>query len=78
MKFAITITLILSSFIISAQTYVREGKGDYNTVLFTWDGKYLRQGKGEYKTVLYTFDGKYIRQGKGDYHTVLSTWKVNI
>ena len=71
MKFLLAITLLLSSFIVDAQTYIRQGKGDYNEVLLTWDGKYLRQGKGAYNTVLATYDGKYFRQGKGDYNTVL-------
>jgi len=74
MKFVLTAIFILSFFLIEAQTYIRSGKGDYNKVLYTWDGKYLRQGKGNHNTVLFTWDGKYIRQGKGNYNTVLSTW----
>ena len=41
----------------------RLGQGDYNTVLYTWDGKYIRQDQGDYNTVLYTWDGKYLRKG---------------
>lgn len=70
MKLLLTITLLLASFAVDAQTYIRQGKGDYNEVLYTWDGKHLRQGKGDYNTVLYTYDGKYLRQGKGSYNTV--------
>lgn len=70
MKRTLLIIVFLSSFLINAQSYIRQGKGDYNDVLYTWDGKYLRQGKGEYNIVIYTFDGKHIRQGKGDYHRV--------
>ena len=70
--FLITIMLLLIGG-ANAQSYVRQGQGDYNTVLYTWDGKYIRQGQGDYNTVLYTWDGKYLRKGQGDYNTVLYT-----
>ncbi|HLS12499.1 MAG TPA: hypothetical protein VK050_10090 [Flavobacteriaceae bacterium] len=73
MKQLLIILTFLSPITIHSQSYIREGKGDYNKVLYTWDGKYLRQGKGAYNSVLYTLTNKYIRQGKGDYNTVLYT-----
>jgi len=54
MKVAIIVVLFLSSFIIEAQTYVREGKEDYKKVLL----KYLRQEKDKYKPVIYNVTGE--------------------
>jgi len=53
--------------------YIRQGLGDYGTVVYTYDGHYIRQGLGAYGTVIYTYDGHYIRQGLGDYGTVVYT-----
>ncbi|MBA6151515.1 hypothetical protein [Gelidibacter maritimus] len=63
MRTTFIITAILFTLVTNAQSYIREGKGDYNNVLYTWDGKYLRQGKGNYGTVVFTMAWKYIRQG---------------
>lgn len=56
MKFLTFFVAFLAFNLLVGQTYVRQGKGDYNEVLYTWDGKYLRQGKGDYHPVIYTIE----------------------
>ena len=57
-QFFLIATMLLVFGAAKSQTYIRQGQGDYNTVLYTWDGKYLRKGQGDYNTVLYTISGK--------------------
>ena len=72
--FSIFVGILACCIVVSAQSYVRAGDGDYGKILYNWDGTFLRSGESKYSTPLLNYDGQRIRMGESKYSTAKWFW----
>ena len=67
-RLAIIIAGMLASLLVaSAQSNVRAGDGNYDKILYNWDGTFLRSGESKYSTAKWFWDGTVLHSGENRY-----------